>query len=253
MPDPVDEPLIQSQTVPYYDEDGIVIYHGDCREVLPSLSDVDLIFTSPPYNLGDTSGGLGKDGFNTYDTHDDARMSEADYEAHQRAVLSACWATLSPTGAIFYNHKPVIRDRVVALPTRFNPDLPLRQIIVWYRQMGVNWSSNHFLPVHEWIMILAKPDWTLRDKTASHASDVWMIRPDMAENEHPCPFPLALPLKAIQATNATLILDPFMGSGTTLRAAADLGLRAIGIDVSERYCELAVHRLAQRSLFAECL
>jgi site-specific DNA-methyltransferase (adenine-specific) len=226
---------------PYYDEDGITFYHGDCREVLPGLADVDLVFTSPPYNLGDMSGGLANlsGGYRTY------QDQRPDYDEWQRETLTACWGALSDNGAIFYNHKPIVRDGIASLPTRLNPGLPLRQIIIWYREMGVNWSPTHFLPVHEWVMILAKPAWRLSDKSASHASDVWRIRPDMGDNEHPAPFPLKLPLTAIHATTARTVLDPFMGSGTTLRAAKDLGRSAIGIELDERYCEIAALRLAQ--------
>ncbi len=226
---------------PYYDEDGITIYHGDCLDVLPTLTNIDLVFTSPPYNLGDMSGGLANLNGGYLGYNDQRR----DYDDWQRHVLSACWDTLSDSGAIFYNHKPIIRDRLVSLPTRFNPDLPLRQIIIWYRELGVNWSPTHFLPVHEWILVMAKTNWRLRTKSVSHLSDVWRIRPDMNDNEHPAPFPLALPTTAIGSTTATTIVDPFMGSGTTLRAAKDLGRKAIGIETEERYCEMAVQRLNQ--------
>jgi modification methylase len=67
--------------------------------------------------------------------------------------------------------------------------------------------------------------------------------------KHPAPFPIGLPTTAIKATDATVILDPFMGSGTTLRAAKDLGRKAIGIEISEEYCQMAVDRLAQGVLF----
>jgi modification methylase len=66
--------------------------------------------------------------------------------------------------------------------------------------------------------------------------------------DHPCPFPLILPATAISVTEPRLVLDPFMGTGTTLRAAKDHGVRAIGIERSERYCELAAQRLAQEVL-----
>ena len=237
-------------TTPYYQDDHVTLYHGDALEILPALSGVDLVVTSPPYNLGDMSGGLANltDGYRTYaDT-----MQDSDYVAWQHDVLRLCWATLTDDGAIFYNHKPIVRGRVASLPLRLNPGLPLRQIVIWYRQMGVNWSPSHFLPVHEWVMILAKDGWKLRDKSASHASDVWVIRPDMGDNEHPAPFPLALPTKAIVATGAAVVLDPFAGSGTTLRAALDCGRKAIGIELDERYCEIAAKRLAQGVLdFAE--
>ncbi len=228
---------------PYYSDEWVTLYHGDCREVLPTVTGVDLVVTSPPYNLGDMAGGLANlsGGYRSYSD----QMPEADYVAWQHEVLRLCWGTLTDEGAIFYNHKPVIRDGVATLPIRLNPGLPLRQIVIWYRQMGVNWAPTHFLPVHEWIMVLAKPAWKLRDKSASHASDVWPIRPDMGANEHPAPFPLALPTKAIDATTASVVLDPFAGSGTTLRAALDCGRKAIGVELDERYCEIAAKRLAQ--------
>jgi site-specific DNA-methyltransferase (adenine-specific) len=231
---------------PYYADDAVTLYLGDCMDVLPHLTGIDLVFTSPPYNLGDMSGGLANlsGGYRSYQ---DSKAAH-EYETWQQDVLRACWETLSEDGAIFYNHKPIIRDGEAALPTRLNPGLPLRQIVIWYRQMGVNWAPGHFLPVHEWILILAKPAWKLRDKTASHASDVWAIRPDLGNNEHPAPFPLSLPAKAIAATDARTVLDPFAGSGTTLRAAKDAGRKAIGIEMDERYCELIARRLGQEVL-----
>jgi site-specific DNA-methyltransferase (adenine-specific) len=231
---------------PYYQDDHVTLYHGDALEVLPTLPTVDLFFTSPPYNLGDMSGGLANLS-GGYRSHAD-QMADADYVAWQHALLTACWDRLADDGAIFYNHKPIIRDGIATLPTRLNPSLPLRQIVIWYRQMGVNWAPSHFLPVHEWVLILAKPAWKLRDKSASHASDVWAIRPDMGTNEHPAPFPLSLPSRAIAATAADVILDPFAGSGTTLRAAKDLGRKAIGVELDERYCEIAAKRCAQEVL-----
>ena len=229
---------------PYYADESVTLYHGDCREVLPGISGVDLVFTSPPYNLGDMSGGLANLA-GGYRSHADT-MPDGEYVQWQREVLAACWESLSDAGAIFYNHKPIVRDRTVTLPTRLVPEgMPLRQIIIWYRKMGVNWAPSHYLPVHEWIMVLAKREWQLRDKTASHLSDVWEVRPDMGANEHPAPFPLSLPARAIDTTTASLVLDPFAGSGTTLRAAVDAGRRAIGIEIDERYCEIAARRLDQ--------
>ena len=232
---------------PYYHDEsaGITIYHADCREVLPTLSGVDLVVTSPPYNLGDMSGGLANlDG--GYLSYDDQRE---DYDEWQRGVLSQLWNLTAPNGAIFYNHKPVVRDRQVNLPLRLLPTQSiLRQIIIWNRGLGVNWSPSHFLPVHEWILLLAHDGFRLTDKTASHLSDVWTFRPEMLDAEHPAPFPLELPLRAIGATDAGSVLDPFMGSGTTLVAAKLLGRKAIGIEIEERYVEIAVQRLAQEVL-----
>ena len=87
----------------------------------------------------------------------------------------------------------------------------------------------------------------LKDRKASEIGDVWRVKPEHADN-HPAPFPLQLPTLAIGATNAPTVLDPFMGSGTTLRAAKDLNRKAIGIELSERYCEIAAKRMAQEVL-----
>jgi len=237
---------------PYYSDDAVTIYHGDCLDILPALSGVDLFFTSPPYNLGTSTGGIHAgslaavklaDGYASYG--DD--MPQDEYDEWQREVVALMWAALSDTGAIFYNHKPRSMDGTMVLPTIYGEGLPLRQVVIWNRDTGLNFSPTFFLPKCEWIMVWAKPDWALTSRSASQAGDVWTIRPEHSQR-HPAPFPLALPTRAIVATTAALVCDPFMGSGTTLRAAMDLGRKAIGIDVDERYCEIAAERLGQQVL-----
>ena len=245
----------------YYADDHVTLYHGDCAEILPALTDVDLIVTSPPYNLGINPGGvfghyrdgqihggntkwdgIGKEGIG-YAAHDDAMPYNA-YRDWQRSILTACWATLSDRGAIFYNHKPRVQADTLWLPLDLNPGLPLRQIITWARAGGMNFTATAYVPTSEWIMIFAKPAFRLRDRGASGVGDVWRINQD-PDNPHPASFPLGLPARAIETTAPRLVLDPFAGSGTTLRAAADAGVRSIGIETSERYCEIAAKRLAQ--------
>lgn len=254
---------------PYYDDDTVTIYHGDCLDVLPSLPAADLIFTSPPYNLGVTTGGgfghyrdgqdkggrAGKWGGSAatggivYDDHDD-HMASPEYEEWQRTVLSVCWAQLAPTGAIFYNHKPRVQAGTLWMPLALNPGLPVRQIIVWARAGGVNFAPTHYCPTHEWIVVFAKDGFRLKSRAASGLGDVWRVAQDN-DNAHPAPFPLGLPGRAIESVAPRLVVDPFAGSGTTLRAAKDAGVRAIGVELSERYCEMAAQRLAQESLFGE--
>jgi DNA modification methylase len=238
---------------PYYDEDGITIYHGDCLDVLPELPVADIVITSPPYNLGVSSGGgfarQGKEAgrwsggplADGYSGHDDA-MEPAEYREWQAACLTAAWARVS--GAIFYNHKPRIQSGQVQLPTEWNPGLPLRQIIVWDRGSGMNFQRTHFVPMHEWILVYARESFRLAEG-GNRFGDVWRFPPETKVREHPAPFPVGLPARIIEATQPDLVIDPFVGSGTTLRAAADAGVRAIGIELSERYCEIAVQRLAQ--------
>jgi DNA modification methylase len=238
---------------PYYEEDGITIYHANCQDILPSLAGIDLVFTSPPYNLGVSTGGgnkasglwvKGRTGLGQgYGVHDDA-MDPAEYVDWQRSVLSDCWATLAPTGAIFYNHKPRVQAGLLQTPFDLNPGLPVRQVVIWARGSMFNFSPTFYAPTCEWIVVFARPEFRLKELSASGVGDVWRVPPEM-NNEHPAAFPVGLPARAIETTASNLVLDPFMGSGSTLRAAKDAGISAIGIEIEERYCEIAAKRLAQ--------
>ena len=251
---------------PYYDDGLVTLYHGDCMELLPTLGPVDLIFTSPPYNLGVSAGvgfghyvdsaGMRQRGgggkwaggelAHGYGDHSDA-MSMEEYEAWQRDFLSLAWTRLTDNGAIYYNHKPRVQAGTLWTPLCLNPDLPVRQIVIWARAGGVNFAPTHYLPTHEWIVVLAKPDFRLKSKGASGVGDVWQVTQESGI-DHPAPFPIGLPARAIETTSPTVVLDPFAGSGTTLVAAKAAGVRAIGIEKTERYCDVAVKRLAQEVL-----
>jgi site-specific DNA-methyltransferase (adenine-specific) len=232
-------------TDPYYSDDLVTLYHGDCEDVLPGLSGVGLVLTSPPYNLngdGNSSGGTYfrnlSDG---YVEHSDD-MPHEEYVAWQHEVVRLCWDTLSDDGAIYYNHKPRVGGDRVRLPLELIPDdLPVRQIVVWDRGSGFNRQFTYYVPAHEWILLVAKPGFRTTTKSVD---DVWRI-PFETGGDHPAPFPLSLARRAVETTSASVVLDPFSGSGTTLRAAKDAGRKAIGIEKSEAYCEIAARRLAQ--------
>ncbi len=267
---------------PYYEtSDGrITIYHGDCRDVLPALRPelVDLLFTSPPYNLGNTTGGGFPDRFGHYrkssrlggrggagkwgdgalatgyGAHAD-NMPSATYIAWQQDILRACWDVLSRTGAIFYNHKPRVLDGQLLAPTTYLPTelLPfLRQEVIWRRSGGINFSPAFYLPTHERILIIARRAWRLRSRGASGVGDVWEFMQE-TNNPHPAPFPFGLPARAIETCAPASVCDPFMGSGTTLFAANAFGCRAIGIEIEERFCEMAVRRLEQLPMRLEAV
>lgn len=257
---------------PYYEDEAVTLYHGDCREILPSLSgEIGLVFTSPPYNLGNTTGGgmphkklghydarvgLSKRGGGGkwsggalafgYGAHGD-NMPHAEYVAWQGDVLRLCWAQLAAGGAIFYNHKPRILDGRLVAATEYIPDdlRPfIRQEIVWARSGGINFSPAFYLPTHERIVVVAQPDFRLKSKGASGVGDVWSVTQE-GNSPHPAPFPIQLPGIAIETCAPSLVLDPFSGSGTTLRAAKNAGVKAIGIELEERWCEYTVQRLSQ--------
>lgn len=251
---------------PYYDDGQVAIYHGDCRDVLPHLADVGAVITSPPYNLGRGLDDKPVEAMHDrasasrsskshrlsagYDEHDDA-LPLAEYRSWQHDVLTLCWNVLREDGAIYYVHKPRVQGGAIRLPIELVPPVAtLRQVIVWNRkEMGLGMVPQAYASRCEWILLLAKPAFRLRSRSHSGASDVWDINPVHGGTDHPCPFPLALPTRIIDTAQINgLVLDPFMGSGTTLRAAKDAGVRAVGIEKSERYCEVAARRLAQGAL-----
>lgn len=261
----------------YYDDGAVTLHCGRWEDVLPTLTEqFDLVFTSPPYNLGTSTGGglknvgasrmwtgreKGRGAWRTngggladgYADFDDAQPHSA-YVAWQNAVLRGCWNALSEKGAIFYNHKPRVQAGRVVMPTEYVPTelMPFHRLnIMLPRPGGVNFAPTHYLPAHEWIVVLAKPAWRLKEG-GWNATDVWPM-PIPRDNPHPAPFHHSLPLRAIATTGAQSVLDPFAGSGTTLVAAKMAGVRAVGIELSERYCDFAVQRLAQGVLFTEAV
>lgn len=242
---------------------GVEIYCADCMEMLPMLPVIDAAITSPPYNLGagpwphlgnwkqgDSAGGKskwrnGSDAGNgiQYGIHKDS-MPWPDYVDWQRNVLGAIWGRLSRNGVIFYNHKPRVIGAKLWQPTELIPQhCTIRQIVIWARPGGINFNSTAFVPTHEWIMVLAKQEFRLKSKGVSGFGDVWRINPD--ENEHPAPFPVSLPARALEAIDGQIVLDPFMGSGTTGVAAVKLGRRFIGIEIEEKYYALARERITK--------
>lgn len=234
--------------------DFVTFHQGDCLEVMRSMpaGSIDMVFTSPPYNMG-MSGGrkVGKESkrwqswknaplAKGYASYDDA-LDHAEYIKWQKDFLLACWRLIPDNGAIFYNHKPRSQLKVLQTPLDLNPGLPLRQIVVWDRGSGFNPNDGFCTPTHEWIMIYAKPDFKFQF-VRPRSSDIWRIAPERG-NPHPAPFPVALPLKAIENTSAGIILDPFMGSGSTGVAALQCGRKFVGIELDAGYTEMARARL----------
>jgi DNA modification methylase len=241
---------------PYYDDGQITLYCGRCEDILPTLEPVDLIVTSPPYNMGLVPGGNGRGMYKPgasnkagrfrdgYGQHDDA-MPQDEYDDWQRKVIALCMDVLAERGAIFYNHRLRVEHGELRWPLGLDFGFPLRKMIVWDRGTGIDVNLRNFCTAFEAIFLLAKPEFRLVDHAASGMSDVWRLGMETEDLGHPAPFPVSLPQKALLATGARTVLDPFCGSGTTLKAALNLGRRAIGVELEERFCEITVKRLAQ--------
>ena len=228
------------------------IHHGDSLEIMrkmPSES-VDLIITSPPYNLlNSTSKSRGKSGatwrnskimLNGYPDHDDA-MPHEEYVSWQRANLTEMMRLLTHEGAIFYNHKWRVQGGLMQDRADIIDGFPLRQIIIWDRQGGFNNNSGYFIPFYEVIYMICQPRFRLA-KYGQHMGNIWRIRPD-GQNPHPAPFPYELPARILKATTGQVVLDPFMGSGTVALACTAAGRDYIGIEKTKAFIDMAEQRL----------
>ena len=227
---------------------------ADCLETMQKIpsNSIDLIVTSPPYNLKNSTGNGMKDGRggkwanavlqNGYTHHDDCMPHEA-YVAWQRNCLAEMFRLIKDDGAIFYNHKWRVQDGLLQDRQDIVSGFPVRQIIIWRRKGGINFNPGYFLPTYEVIYLIAKPNFRLVPKANAYG-DVWEFTQEM-KNGHPAPFPAVLIDRIISSTQARIILDPFMGSGTTAVVAARLGRNYVGIELSPEYCEMAEKRVEE--------
>lgn len=212
---------------------------------------VDLIITSPPYNLKNSTGNGLKNGkcgkwsnaalINGYSNYDD-NMPYDEYVQWQRDCLNEMMRLIHDDGAIFYNHKWRVQKGLIQDRHEIIEGFPVRQIIIWKRKGGINFNPGYFLPTYEVIYLIAKSGFRLVPHANSYG-DVWEFPQEM-KNKHPAPFPVALVERIISSTYAELILDPFMGSGTTAVAAKKLNRNFIGIEISPEYCEMSKERLS---------
>jgi site-specific DNA-methyltransferase (adenine-specific) len=246
-----------------YPEDFInKIICGDVLKVMKEIPDnsIDLVVTSPPYNLKNSTGNGMKDGRGGkwsnaalqkgYSHHHD-NMPHDEYVNWQRHCLKEMYRVLNDEGAIFYNHKWRVQDGLLQDRSDIVRGFPVRQIIIWRRKGGINFNSGYFLPTYEVIYLIPKPKFKLASKANAYG-DVWEFKQEL-NNPHPAPFPVDLISRIISSTHANVVLDPFMGSGTTAIAARFLGRSYIGIDISPEYCKMAEERLKQNTAQPELI
>lgn len=227
---------------PYYDEGGVTIYHGDCREILPAL-EVDVVVTDPPY------------GTNHYAT---------DTDVFDGALLAG-WVKRFDAVAVFGWPEKLVQvcTDAGAAPTEW---------VTWWaangRQRGFNriglWRETECIACFgtaDW-GLLRQPRSITTTPMAQHGErgnvgdvgdarmgDVWRDEsPNLNINQPPRLHPNEKPISVMRRllmVHHGVVVDPFMGSGTTLRAAKDMCRRAIGIELEEKYCEVAAKRMGQ--------
>lgn len=209
---------------PYYSQDGITIYCADNRHVLPLLDEFDLLLTDPPYGIG---------------------------EGNQKRILSRAHAAK----ATDYGHTD----------WDSNPPEPwMLQMAISKARWQIIWGGNYYgLPASSCWLVWDKQNsgdfadgemaWTNLRQAMRIKAHLWngMIRKNSEERFHPTQKPLDVMTWCLgQVPDAKTVLDPWMGSGTTLVAAKLRGLEAVGIEINEQYCEAAKQRLYQGVLLA---
>lgn len=207
---------------PYYNEDGITIYHGDCRDIMPKLGQFDLMLTDPPYGIGESKG----------------KNKSRGHKAVAQDYGNDDWDNEAP------NFLPTLIPQCansIIFGGNFFALTPQRCWLVWDKDNTGDFAD-------------AELAWTNLKMAVRLKKYRWngMLQGNMKEKEarfHPTQKPVPVMEWCLQLANPKgIIIDPFMGSGTTLIAAKNFSLQAIGIEREEKYCKAAVHRLAQRVL-----
>jgi len=232
------------------------IYCMDCLEGLKKIPDnsVDLVVTSPPYNKGSADRKIGKTdswkkaniGYGDFKDN----LPERKYQEWQKNVLKECIRVLKPSGSIFYNHKPRIINHTIISPFEWLSKFLIKQRIVWLRNGSPTLEPIRFMPNTEDIFWIIKERKTPKfTGSAFNYGEVWKINVK-SEKEHPAPFPIELPRRCIKScTNERdIVLDPFIGSGTTALASQQLNRNFIGFEINPEYCKIANKRLEQENI-----
>jgi len=214
---------------PYYQDEWVTIYHGDCREILPDLPKVDLVLTDPPYGIN-----------------------------YHRVGRSKGYVTVNYAGGIYGKNW----DAIVGDDKPFDPTslLVFEKLILW----GANNFANKLPNSAGWLIWDKKRGGSTAigfggsDAELAYTSFLTSVRiyaylwdgfkrdGEVGKHFHPTQKPVSLMEWCIlQAGDVGSILDPYMGSGATLRAAKDLNRHSIGIEVEEKYCEIAAKRCSQ--------
>lgn len=210
---------------PYFQDDSVTIYHGDCREIVPTLGTFDLVCTDPPYNVN-----------KNYGAHNDA-MTPEEYRAWVSEVTDVCLKSAANQFWVAPRYKLELwmeflpKSHLIVIPRGASG--PLRA--GWIDQFEIALAIGIPEPkiTDLWNGIRLKGEgYFFREETYGHPGYT--------------PFPIML--KAIQVLSKESVLEPFGGTGTTARAAKDLGRKCTIIELEEKYCEIAARRMEQEVL-----
>lgn len=196
---------------PYYQDNAVTIYHGDCREIIPDIPAVNLVLTDPPYGVDKAA----------WDKAYPVWFTALAFEASTRVgIMPGLWSLPLCVSSMGFHYKWILSG---------------------YNRNGMTFGAIGF---NNWIPCVVGGD------VPHGGQDAMEFVVNGYKEEHPSPKPMPYMMWLVSRLSSydETILDPFMGSGTTLRAAKDLGRKAIGIEIEEKYCEIAAKRMAQEVL-----
>lgn len=228
------------------------IYQMDCLEGMRLLPDksIKAIITSPPYNLGGdfhTFVAGKRVTYGDYKGEYSDKMKESDYQEWQIQVLNECYRVLKDDGIMFYNHKNRIVKGEVITPFEWikKTNFIISQVICMNLKSTPNVDKRRFFPVHELIFVLKK-DRNVKLNNIECLTDVWEVKKVPRKiSGHPATFHVDVPRRGIVASTneGDIVLDPFMGSGTTAVAAVRTNRKFIGFELEPEYVRIANQRL----------
>ena len=220
------------------------LINDDCLKVLPTLeeSSVDLIITSPPYNLGNNH----HTGNKQHKAYND-NLPEAEYQEQQLQFLNECFKVLKETGSLIYNHKNRIKKGRQLSPYEwiFKSNFIVKQEIVWVNR-SQNFDKMRFYPFTERLYWLTKKPETKLFNAINHYDvfDWKEWKPVGTKGNHTRAFPEKMVEDILKCfPNAKIVLDPYMGSGTTGIACKNLNREFIGIELDKTYFDIASKRI----------
>lgn len=225
---------------PYYQDESVQIFHADCRQVLPFLTKTDLLLTDPPYGIGEARG---KNASRSKPFGSKAGLNRVEAVVAAKDYGVSNWDDAVPPQWLFESLRELTTHQIIFGGNYY--DLPPASCwLVWDKDNGESDFADCELA------------WTNLKKAVRRLRYRWngMLQEPGCRKEvrvHPTQKPEAVMRWALmQAPEGCAVLDPFMGSGTTLVAAKRLGRKAIGIERERKYCDLAIERLGQGSLLA---
>ena len=236
---------------PYYEHDGITIYHGDCLDLLPMLEQVDAVITDPPYSSGGQfRGDRARSTTEKYVTAQFVNRNEFSGDNLDQRVFmvwSSWWLSAARSvcsdGAVLcvfsdWRQIPALTDAIQV------GGWVWRNLATWWKP-GCRMIKGRFSSSAEYVIYGTNG---AHDSDGEKAVQNVISCPTLTgdDKEHIAEKPIEVMKWVLAVTKAnSTILDPFMGSGTTLRAAKDLRRKAIGIEIEEKYCEISAKRLSQ--------